>query len=55
MYDSLFVQNPRHISLTRDSQIDGDGNFDSLTAMGFKTMHSFDEVSCDADTMRASR
>ena len=33
-------------------QIDGDGNFDSLTAMGFQVMHNFEEVSCDADTLK---
>lgn len=41
-----------HVSLIIELQIDGDGNFDSLTVMGFKVMHSFDEVSCDADTLR---
>ncbi|KAH0558518.1 hypothetical protein GP486_004826 [Trichoglossum hirsutum] len=30
--------------------IDGDGNFDSLSAMGFTVLHSFDEVTCDAAT-----
>lgn len=31
--------------------IDGDSHFDSLSAMGFSVLHSFEEVSCDADTM----
>ncbi|EEP76790.1 conserved hypothetical protein [Uncinocarpus reesii 1704] len=30
--------------------VDGDGNFDSLSAMGFSVLHSFDEVTCDAAT-----
>ncbi|KAI9756119.1 MAG: hypothetical protein M4579_004006 [Chaenotheca gracillima] len=30
--------------------IDGDGNFDSLSAMGFGVLHSFEEVTCDAAT-----
>ena len=32
------------------SQIDGDGNFDGLSAMGFSALHNFEEVSCDAAT-----
>ncbi|KAL8869327.1 MAG: hypothetical protein Q9174_004355 [Haloplaca sp. 1 TL-2023] len=32
-------------------QIDGDGQSDSLSAMGFRVLHSFEEVSCDADSM----
>ncbi|WEW59048.1 glycoside hydrolase family 3 protein [Emydomyces testavorans] len=30
--------------------VDGDGNFDSLTTMGFSVLHSFEEVTCDAAT-----
>lgn len=30
--------------------MDGDGNFDGLSAMGFNTLHNFEEVSCDAAT-----
>nr|POF13149.1 beta-hexosaminidase [Quercus suber] len=30
--------------------MDGDGNFDGLSAMGFDLLHSFEEVSCDAAT-----
>ncbi|KZF22841.1 glycoside hydrolase family 3 protein [Xylona heveae TC161] len=30
--------------------IDGDGNFDSLSAIGFHVLHSFEEVTCDAAT-----
>jgi beta-N-acetylhexosaminidase len=30
--------------------MDGDGNFDGLSAMGFECLHQFDEVSCDATT-----
>ncbi|KAK4991188.1 hypothetical protein LTR50_001946 [Elasticomyces elasticus] len=30
--------------------IDGDGNFDGLSAMGFSVLHNFEEVSCDAAT-----
>jgi beta-N-acetylhexosaminidase len=30
--------------------MDGDGEFDGLSAMGFKVLHSYDEVSCDAST-----
>jgi len=29
--------------------VDGDGNMDSLAAMGFHVLHSFDEISCNAD------
>ncbi|EED18474.1 beta-N-acetylglucosaminidase, putative [Talaromyces stipitatus ATCC 10500] len=32
--------------------VDGDGNFDSLTAMGFTVLHSFEEVTCDATTWK---
>ncbi|KAG0160374.1 hypothetical protein PDIDSM_7901 [Penicillium digitatum] len=28
--------------------VDGDGNFDNLSAMGFTVLHSFEEVDCDA-------
>ncbi|GBF62752.1 beta-hexosaminidase [Trichophyton mentagrophytes] len=28
--------------------VDGDGNSDSLTAMGFSVLHSFEELTCDA-------
>ncbi|KAL8926968.1 MAG: hypothetical protein Q9172_001561 [Xanthocarpia lactea] len=31
--------------------VDGDGHFDSLSAMGFTVLHNFEEVSCDADSM----
>jgi hypothetical protein len=31
-------------------QMDGDGNFDGLSAMGFSVLHNFEEVSCDAAT-----
>jgi len=31
-------------------QMDGDGNFDGLSAMGFSALHNFEEVSCDAAT-----
>ncbi|KAK3712925.1 hypothetical protein LTR37_008810 [Vermiconidia calcicola] len=30
--------------------MDGDGNFDGLSAMGFSVLHNFEEVSCDAAT-----
>ncbi|SMY21386.1 unnamed protein product [Zymoseptoria tritici ST99CH_1A5] len=30
--------------------MDGDGNFDGLSAMGFSVLHGFEEVSCDAAT-----
>ncbi|KXT05093.1 hypothetical protein AC578_7572 [Pseudocercospora eumusae] len=30
--------------------MDGDGNFDGLSAMGFTVLHNFEEVSCDAAT-----
>lgn len=43
-----------HVSidlLLTHAQVDGDGNFDSLSAMGFSVLHSFEEVSCDADTL----
>ncbi|TKA76470.1 hypothetical protein B0A49_02234 [Cryomyces minteri] len=30
--------------------MDGDGNFDGLSAMGFGLLHNFEEVSCDAAT-----
>ena len=36
-------------------QMDGDGNFDGLSAMGFSTLHNFEEVSCDAATMVSFR
>jgi beta-N-acetylhexosaminidase len=32
------------------TQMDGDGNFDGLSAMGFSALHNFEEVSCDAAT-----
>lgn len=34
--------------------VDGDGNMDSLSAMGFTVLHSFDEISCDASTFTLS-
>ncbi|KAI9823053.1 MAG: hypothetical protein M1832_002707 [Thelocarpon impressellum] len=33
--------------------VDGDGNFDSLSAMGFTVLHSFEDVSCDAASWTA--
>lgn len=30
--------------------MDGDGNFDGLTAMGFSLLHSYEEIQCDAST-----
>lgn len=33
-----------------DIQMDGDGNFDGFSSMGFDVMHNFEEVSCDAAT-----
>ncbi|EAT90759.2 hypothetical protein SNOG_02547 [Parastagonospora nodorum SN15] len=30
--------------------MDGDGNFDGFSSMGFDVMHNFEEVSCDAAT-----
>ena len=35
--------------------MDGDGNFDGFSAMGFSVLHTFEEVSVDAATwsMRA--
>ncbi|KAF2843452.1 glycoside hydrolase family 3 protein [Patellaria atrata CBS 101060] len=30
--------------------MDGDGNFDGLSTMGFDVLHNFEEVSCDAAT-----
>jgi beta-N-acetylhexosaminidase len=35
------------LMLTRE-QMDGDGNFDGLSAMGFSALHNFEEVSVDA-------
>jgi len=35
--------------------MDGDGNFDGLSAMGFTTLHTFEEVSCDAATWATPR
>jgi hypothetical protein len=32
----------------RKLQMDGDGNFDGLSAMGFDVLHRFDEITCDA-------
>ncbi|KAL8721458.1 MAG: hypothetical protein Q9225_001870 [Loekoesia sp. 1 TL-2023] len=34
--------------------VDGDGHFDSLSAMGFSVLHNFEEVSCDAESMSVS-
>lgn len=36
--------------LTAARQMDGDGNFDGFSAMGFEVLHNFEEVSCDAAT-----
>lgn len=33
-----------------NQQMDGDGGFDGLSAMGFSVLHNFEEVSCDAAT-----
>ncbi|OAX83731.1 hypothetical protein ACJ72_01911 [Emergomyces africanus] len=30
--------------------VDADGNYDSLSSMGFSLLHSFEEVTCDAST-----
>ncbi|KAJ5600132.1 hypothetical protein N7450_001199 [Penicillium hetheringtonii] len=30
--------------------VDGDGNFDCLSSMGFSMLHSFEEINCDAAT-----
>lgn len=38
------------IDMANDQQMDGDGNFDGLSAMGFNVLHNFEEVSCDAAT-----
>lgn len=35
-------------------QVDSDGISDSFTAMGFSVLHSFEEISCDADSMSIS-
>jgi beta-N-acetylhexosaminidase len=35
--------------------MDGDGNFDGLSAMGFSTVHTFEEVSCDAATITRAK
>ena len=32
------------------TKVDGDSNFDFLSAMGFSMLHSFEEVNCDAAT-----
>ncbi|KAI4180933.1 MAG: hypothetical protein L6R41_006924, partial [Letrouitia leprolyta] len=34
--------------------VDSDGISDSFTAMGFSVLHSFEEISCDADSMSIS-
>lgn len=31
-------------------KVDGDGNFDCLSSMGFSMLHNFEEVNCDAAT-----
>lgn len=31
-------------------QVDADSNFDWLTELGFSTLHSYEEVNCDAAT-----
>lgn len=33
--------------------MDGDGNFDGLSAMGFSVLQNFEEVSCDAATCKS--
>ncbi|KAJ5554483.1 hypothetical protein N7513_004442 [Penicillium frequentans] len=30
--------------------VDGDGNFDCISSLGFSMLHSFEEVNCDAGT-----
>ncbi|KAJ6109743.1 hypothetical protein N7486_001978 [Penicillium sp. IBT 16267x] len=30
--------------------VDGDGNFDCISSLGFSMLHSFEEVNCDANT-----
>lgn len=35
--------------------MDGDGNFDGLSALGFQTLRTFEEVSCDAATWTTPR
>lgn len=40
----------RNALTTNAIQIDGDGGFDGLSAMGFNVLHNFEEVSCDAAT-----
>jgi beta-N-acetylhexosaminidase len=42
--------NPSVSLLTAVLQVDGDGNFDCLSSMGFTMLHSFEEVNCDAAT-----
>lgn len=44
---SLFRLTRQH---TNCIQVDGDGNFDCLSSMGFSMLHSFEEVNCDAAT-----
>lgn len=45
VFPSLFL-----FSVLTRRQMDGDGNFDGLSAMGFTVLHNFEEVSCDAAT-----
>jgi hypothetical protein len=47
MYVSKNSLTSEHEPLTC-AQWDGDGDFDSPSAMGFTILHGFEEVSCDA-------
>lgn len=45
------VKKQQHVTVTDNLlQMDGDGNFDGLSGMGFSVLHNFEEVSCDAAT-----
>ena len=48
---SLVSRRMNRVSMLKRLKVDGDGNFDSLSAMGFSVLQSFEEVSCDAWTM----
>jgi hypothetical protein len=44
------IQTPRSMdgnANARKLQMDGDGNFDGLSAMGFDVLHRFDEIISD--------
>jgi len=49
-YVSPLSLNPFYSARADLFQMDGDGNFDGLSAMGFSVLHNFEEVSCDAAT-----